>query len=54
MRDYFKRGYGKKLGVGGWKCSCCGPRRGEKPKWRRRVRRKDKQQVRALVYRIYD
>lgn len=43
--DYFKRSYGKKVGVGGWHCSCCGPRKGEKRVWRRFARRKDRQHV---------
>ena len=46
--DYFKRSYRKKVGIGGWKCSCCGPRKGEKPAWRRYARRRDNEKVRML------
>lgn len=46
--DYFKRSYGNKVGIGGWKCSCCGPSRKDKSKWRRYARRRDNQKVRML------
>jgi len=34
------------VGVGGWKCNCCGPRPKDRARWRRRLRRRLKQQDR--------
>ncbi len=36
--DKFKRAGMPKIGIGGYKCSCCGPKPKDRKKFRRRVR----------------
>jgi hypothetical protein len=36
-------------GIGGFKCFCCGPRKGEKRKWRRLIRRRLKAIHRKII-----
>lgn len=47
--DYFKRGYNKTVGPGGWKCFCCGPKPKNRPFYRRMNRRKLKNAFRRQL-----
>ncbi len=47
--DYFRRVGAKYIDVGGYHCSCCGPRPKDRKKFRRLIRRVDKMQVKLLI-----
>lgn len=49
MKDAFKRCGNQKVGVGGYTCSCCGPKASKRKQFRRTTRRRLKQQTKKEV-----
>lgn len=48
--DDFKQESEKRCGPGGFKCRCCGPKRKDRPKHRRAVRRVLKSNIKTEQY----